>query len=300
MWCALIEKAYAKHFGTYQQLIGGETRDALTDLTGGISKLLEIDPKEHTVELWETLMDYQKKKCYLMGCSMMDKGAEETEDNFNGLIQKHAYGILKVVEYKGNKLLKLRNPWGNFEWRGDWCDSDKNWTLEMKKELEHINEDDGTFWMSFKDFYYNFTHLDVVFVFDQSEENWKHKIFVDEWDEETDGGDFTNANQAKTNITNPQYFLTLESNCTVFISMLQHDYRFFADYKNKPNNISFTVIKSDGSTRLMNCKWDNIVRKASVQLSSYREHSNECEMKKGKYFIVFNTDEPVIDSPSYH
>jgi calpain-15 len=49
-----------------------------------------------------------------------DKGKEEGE----GLIYGHAYSIIKVISCQGHQLLKIRNPWGNFEWQGDWCDKD--------------------------------------------------------------------------------------------------------------------------------------------------------------------------------
>jgi calpain-15 len=30
-------------------------------------------------------------------------------------------------------LLNLRNPWGNFEWDGNWSDSSPLWTEEIKQ-----------------------------------------------------------------------------------------------------------------------------------------------------------------------
>ena len=36
--------------------------------------------------------------------------------------------MLGVVEASGEKLVKLRNPWGMKEWSGAWCDDDKRWT----------------------------------------------------------------------------------------------------------------------------------------------------------------------------
>ena len=71
----------------------------------------------------------------------------------------HAYGINDVFEFddaynKGQKvrLLRLRNPWGNFEWQGDWGDKSDCWTPELKIQLDLKEDaDDGTFWMSFDD-----------------------------------------------------------------------------------------------------------------------------------------------------
>ena len=57
------------------------------------------------------------------------------------------------------KLIKLRNPWGDFEWTGDWSDQSANWTPELKSELNFTDEDDGMFWMSFVDFCHYFSRV---------------------------------------------------------------------------------------------------------------------------------------------
>lgn len=40
----------------------------------------------------------------------------------------HAYAVLTIREVKGIQLLNLRNPWGDFEWKGDWSDTSPLWT----------------------------------------------------------------------------------------------------------------------------------------------------------------------------
>ena len=45
----------------------------------------------------------------------------------DGIVPGHAYSVLKVCETGGFKLLCLRNPWGSFEWKGDWSDSSPLW-----------------------------------------------------------------------------------------------------------------------------------------------------------------------------
>lgn len=56
--------------------------------------------------------------------------------------------------------MKLRNPWGDFEWTGDWGDSSDCWTPALKEEVG-LNSDsnDGSFWMSWADFTYYFSRV---------------------------------------------------------------------------------------------------------------------------------------------
>lgn len=50
-----------------------------------------------------------------------------------GLIGNHSYGLLgcvEIVDQFGDtvRLFQLRNPWGDFEWKGDWGDDSDCWT----------------------------------------------------------------------------------------------------------------------------------------------------------------------------
>lgn len=53
-------------------------------------------------------------------------------------------------------MLKLRNPWGKGEWKGDYSDKSSLWTDDLKKKVGWTDKDDGTFYMKFKDFTLNF------------------------------------------------------------------------------------------------------------------------------------------------
>ena len=49
------------------------------------------------------------------------------------------------------------------EWKGKWSDNSDEWTPELKKELELISGDDGTFWINISDFrkyYEGVTYID--------------------------------------------------------------------------------------------------------------------------------------------
>ncbi len=47
-----------------------------------------------------------------------------------------AYSVLRTEEpLPGLRLLNIRNPWGQLEWKGKYADSSKDWTPELKKKL---------------------------------------------------------------------------------------------------------------------------------------------------------------------
>lgn len=57
--------------------------------------------------------------------------------------------------------MHIRNPWGNFEWQGDWGDSSSLWTEELIKAVGATFGDDGAFYMSYEDFLEHFNSVQV-------------------------------------------------------------------------------------------------------------------------------------------
>jgi hypothetical protein len=56
----------------------------------------------------------------------------------SGLVATHAYTVLGTAEYKGEKLVKMRNPWGSECYKGKWSDKDGvKWTKEARIALKH-------------------------------------------------------------------------------------------------------------------------------------------------------------------
>eukprot|EP00967_Tisochrysis_lutea_P080525 scaffold110628_cov30-Tisochrysis_lutea.AAC.4 len=51
-------------------------------------------------------------------------------DQEGGLVPGHAYSLISARKlHSGAEILKLRNPWGTFEWQGAWSDnSPEVWT----------------------------------------------------------------------------------------------------------------------------------------------------------------------------
>ena len=92
-------------------------------------------------------------------------GKDEGESTATqGLVRGHAYTVQSVLKVEGIRLLRLRNPWGKFEWTGDWSDASPLWDQHKKAKLECRGgevKDDGFFWMEWKDFRQHFQSIDV-------------------------------------------------------------------------------------------------------------------------------------------
>ena len=81
-----------------------------------------------------------------------------------GLVGDHAYTILGPVELSnGQRLVKLRNPWGKEKYTGPWSDSDDaNWTDALRAEVGlALDHDDGIFFMPLDLFMEAYQALDV-------------------------------------------------------------------------------------------------------------------------------------------
>ncbi len=72
-----------------------------------------------------------------MACAM---GSDDQRENYKkaGLAGDHAYTLIGAYDLEGNRIVKVRNPWGQFEWKGDWGDNDYKWTPSMKKAVNFV------------------------------------------------------------------------------------------------------------------------------------------------------------------
>lgn len=70
------------------------------------------------------------------GSEQLSKMSKEELENI-GLISGHAYSLLFVKEINGEVFVKLRNPWGNYVWKGDWSFTSPLWTPELRKMFDY-------------------------------------------------------------------------------------------------------------------------------------------------------------------
>jgi len=170
LWVMIVEKAMAKLHGNYQRIEDSFPFRALIDLTGAPGTSIRM--REHprlleTGEFWRMLLEWESMG-YIMcattrGKDNLTKNRQNTPDG--GLVPGHAYTLKTVQEKNGVRLVNLRNPWGKFEWDGDWSDKDvKHWTPEMRQAFgPKLNQNDGLFWVCAKDFYDHFSSVHVAY-----------------------------------------------------------------------------------------------------------------------------------------
>ena len=153
-WVAALEKAYAKAYGSYYDIVGGDPVFSLRDLTG--APFERIQEFTDIKKIWKKVLDAVVSNYILCACSRAVTG--EVEGNLGmGVVGGHAYSILdarNVVDSKNKPrmIIQLRNPWGSHEWTGEFADNSNSWTAALKKELKVEKKDDGIFWMPFEQF----------------------------------------------------------------------------------------------------------------------------------------------------
>lgn len=87
-WAALLEKAYAKLCGCYENLDGGNTSDALIDMTGGIQETFEIKDlkiEAQKIDIWNIFIKSRQHKS-LIGCSIAPNPKIREARLANGLV----------------------------------------------------------------------------------------------------------------------------------------------------------------------------------------------------------------------
>lgn len=221
LWPMILEKAYAKLNGSYNNIEAGKVQYALADMTGGVSEQIELRTVVNNQQaFWERLKSLVNQGA-LMGAGSPEHEMGDRAINEFGIVQGHAYAVLGIAEFDDYKLINLRNPHGNkgVEWTGDWSDDSNMWSQRAKNKCNYVDEVDGVFWMDLDDFIDNYSYLYVCRLLN----SWNKEEIEDEWVGESAEG-LPNAKNRNARLDlNPQYELKLSSPGPLFIQMTQFD-----------------------------------------------------------------------------
>ena len=154
LWVSILEKAWAKINGCYAKIgCGGLPHEVFDVLTEAYSEQFSINQSKAN-EIWNKMIESYDKHYVMTAGTSGDVSNLDIEEV--GLSPGHAYTVLGVHQLDGprgkEKVVRLRNPWGNGEWNGDWSDSSSKWTTSMRNKMSVIKRDDGDFYMGFNDF----------------------------------------------------------------------------------------------------------------------------------------------------
>lgn len=99
----------------------------------------------------------------------------------------HAYSVLGVKTLSdGQRLVKLRNPWGKETYHGTWSDYSDDWTTTVLDEADHAIADDGIFFMRLEDYH---EQIETTYV-NMDTTGWSMASFLMLGDQTAKDGDF--------------------------------------------------------------------------------------------------------------
>uniref|UniRef100_A0A669P486 Calpain 8 n=1 Tax=Phasianus colchicus TaxID=9054 RepID=A0A669P486_PHACC len=313
-WSALLEKAYAKLNGSYEALAGGSTIEGFEDFTGGISE--SYDLRRAPANLYQ-IVQKALRAGSLLGCSIDVTRAAETEAITSlKLVKGHAYSVTAAEEvyYRGQpeKLVRLRNPWGEVEWTGAWSDNAPEWNYIDPKQKQALDKqvDDGEFWMAFSDFQRQFTRLEICNLTPDTQTSnqvnkWDLTMFSGQWIRGSTAGGCQN--YPATYWINPQFKIRLdepdddhegglnEPCCTILVGLMQKNRRRQKRMGEGLLSIGYSLYQLENNkdihlNRAFFTRNQPVAR--SETYINLREVSSRFKLPKGEYLIVPSTFEP--------
>ncbi|XP_064615134.1 LOW QUALITY PROTEIN: calpain-5-like [Liolophura sinensis] len=315
-WSALLEKAYAKLFGTYEALDGGDLAEALEDFTGGVSDPIDMVALNVATDLdarhtYFKRMQKDMERKSLMAAAIPAKSSEEMETSTDvGLVRGHAYGVtdVKSVPLEGTgifgmfnrdtmPMIRLRNPWGQGEWKGAFSDGSPEWQKISESDRRKIGltfDEDGEFWMTFEDYCKNFTNTSICRVVNTSlfsiKKTWHEGLAHAAWSKPNLAGGCLN--NRDTFLNNPQFVFDVgQADDDVMFQLMQKSTRGRSGGENV--TIGFSLLKVEENRRYRLHQLQEVVQ------SSVFKNSRSIFMRptlvKGRYVIVACTFEAGVE-----
>ena len=94
-------------------------------------------------ELWNSMSDYDRRN-YIMCAGNYEKASYKGNRIFT---------VLSLYEIGKERIVKLRNPWEDFHWKGGlYSDDSDKWTPELKQEVGYYKGEKSCFYMDFKEY----------------------------------------------------------------------------------------------------------------------------------------------------
>jgi hypothetical protein len=181
MWPCLLEKAWARLHGSYSAIIGKAKNTLASPLNCFLPHSLRCfqenlllpsgnnsKSRRSKDEQWKKLKLWSAKG-WPMTAGSRDREAAGAGGS-QGVNRKHAYSIMRLIDPpgspKGERLIQLRDSWGKGGWHGRFgCRDEATWTPSLQATVGYDFKgckDSGIFWISQRDFLFQFDTVDVV------------------------------------------------------------------------------------------------------------------------------------------
>ena len=161
-WAILIEKAWAKVNGGYQNIINSWPVDLFKALTGSACEEL-IHDELTSDELFYELNISDKNYGFCISLSNNNKEVVK-----KGLLNYHMYILIETEKIEMGKnlyfhLCKFRDPTGESNWIGDWNEKSELWNEKIRKKINKnkLNLKKGEFWICIQDVKKYFIRSDI-------------------------------------------------------------------------------------------------------------------------------------------
>lgn len=225
LWVPILEKAFAKLYGSFASIEAGQLTDALVCLTAGLPERLLTRPSGKapqidTNELFDRLVQlsssndddgcsdskrWEALSHYLLGAGSI-AGDDHSRPRFmHGIVPGHAYALLGAYDLNSHsgsnavdprlQLLQLRNPWGQppaggiefGTWRGAWSDGAPEWSSvpHARAVTGYDQKHAWSFFISMVDFVKFFS---CIYVCNVLPSDWHTNVLHSAWDDGTDDG----------------------------------------------------------------------------------------------------------------
>lgn len=141
IWALVLEKAWAKVFGSYQRIEAGTAGEAMYPMSGRPHRFFIHANLQNMDKLWDRILSAEKKN-FPMCCSVASQAGDISKSDVKdkNLSDGHAYSliaarVLQLDNGQTERLIQIRNPWGHKEWQGDWSDKSPIWTESTKRQV---------------------------------------------------------------------------------------------------------------------------------------------------------------------
>uniref|UniRef100_A0A8C8DDL4 Calpain 10 n=1 Tax=Oryzias sinensis TaxID=183150 RepID=A0A8C8DDL4_9TELE len=243
-WVALLEKAYAKLHGSYEQLWAGQVSEALVELTGTVAEQWSLGSADGSDEEPRSDQDSDQKRRKRFNLRLLKSVQDDcfltcsthnTSEGVGELGQYHAMTVMEWLDVERLsesqvQLFRIRNPWGRCCWGGAWMLSGPGWSSVdpvCASDLQ-ARVSEGEFWLDEAEFVSQFDDITVGYPINK--EGHLKSIYtgniltlnhqqVGRWVKGVSAGGCRNSSSY---ISNPKYWLKVCTRGEILVSLLQH------------------------------------------------------------------------------